>query len=61
MPPLKPLRFVASSKKDLKAFPADVQDEIGRALLDVQFGDRPRSAKTLKGFGGAGVLELIED
>jgi phage-related protein len=44
VPPLKPLRFVGSSLKDLKRFPADVQDEVDRALLDVQFGETPRSA-----------------
>jgi phage-related protein len=60
-PPLKPVRWIGSSKKDLKRFPVLVQDEIGRALLDVQCGDTPRSAKPLKGFGGAGVMELIED
>jgi phage-related protein len=60
-PLLKPLRWIGSSKKDLKAFPPEVQDQFGRALLDVQFGDTPRSAKPLTGFGGAGVLELIED
>ncbi len=57
-PHLKPLRFIGSSRKDLKSFPADVQDEIGRSLLDVQFGETPPSAKSLRGFGGAGVLEV---
>lgn len=60
-PPLKPIAWMGSSKKDLGTFPAEVQDEMGRALLDVQFGDTPRSAKPLKGFRGAGVLEVIED
>ena len=31
------------------------------ALFAVQEGDTPPSAKPLKGFSGAGVLELIED
>jgi phage-related protein len=44
VPPLEPLRFVGSSLKDLKRFPADVQDEVGRALLDVQFGETLRAA-----------------
>jgi phage-related protein len=30
-------------------------------LYAVQTGETPPSAKALKGFGGAGVLELIED
>jgi phage-related protein len=58
---MKPLFWVASSKKDWGKFPADVQDVMGRALLDAQFGDTPREAKPLKGFGGAGVLELVDD
>ena len=37
------------------SIPADV------ALFAVQLGETPPDAKPLKGFGGAGVLELIED
>jgi phage-related protein len=55
----KPLFWVASSLKDLRAFPADAQDVIGRALLDAQFGDRHPDAKPLQGFGGAGVVEVV--
>lgn len=58
---MKPIEWMASSKKDLKAFPAAVQDVVGRSLLDAQFGDTPANAKPLKGFGGAGVLEIVED
>lgn len=58
---MKPLYWVASSHKDLRAFPEAVQDVIGRSLLDVQFGDKPDDAKPLRGFGCAGVLEIIED
>ena len=29
--------------------------------MRVQYGDTPPSAKPLRGFGGAGVLEVIED
>jgi phage-related protein len=56
----KPLFWVASSKKDFGAFPTDVHDVMGRALLDAQFGDMPRQAKPLKGFGGSGVVELVD-
>jgi phage-related protein len=58
---VKQVVWVGSSRKDLKEFPARVQDEVGRALLDVQFGGAPHSAKVLRGFGGAGVLEIVED
>jgi phage-related protein len=57
----KPLRWVASSRKDLKALPQRVRREFGVTLFSVQVGEHPTSAKTLKGFGGAGVLELVED
>jgi phage-related protein len=30
-------------------------------LLDAQYGETPATAKPLRGFGGAGVAELIED
>lgn len=38
-----------------------MKDAIGRALLDVQFGDTPHSAKALKGFKGADVMEIVDD
>jgi phage-related protein len=38
-----------------------VQDTFGTLLLDAQHGETPLSAKPLKGFGGAGVLEIVED
>ena len=60
-PPMKPLVWVGSSKKDLKEFPAEVQDTMGMALRDAQFGGKSLKAKPLKGFGGAGVLEIAED
>jgi phage-related protein len=45
----------------LKAFPDVVRGSIGHALHEAQCGDEPSSAKALKGFGGRGVLEIIED
>ena len=58
---IKPLRWVASSKKDLMAMPDDVQDTFGYALHLAQSGHKHPDAKPLKGFGGAGVLEVVED
>lgn len=58
---IKPLRWVASSKKDLMAMPDDVQDTFGYALHLAQSGQKHSDAKPLKGFGGAGVLEVVED
>ena len=58
---LKPLRWVASSKKDLMHMPEGVRDVFGYALNLAQSGQKHPDAKPLKGFGGAGVLEVVED
>ena len=57
----KPLLWLGSSKKDLLGLPLDVRKFFGHALHFAQHGDRHDAAKVLKGFGGAGVLELVED
>lgn len=57
----KPLAWIGSSKKDLMALPLEVRKFFGHALDFAQRGDRHDAAKVLKGFGGAGVLELVED
>ncbi len=41
--------------------PDDVQDVFGFALHLAQAGKKHDQAKPLKGFGGAGVLEVVED
>ena len=61
MPAPKPCMFVGASRRELKALPEDVQGEIGHALYEAQCGREPVAAKALKGFGGRGVLEIIED
>jgi phage-related protein len=45
----------------LKALPDDVRNEFGHALYEAQCGGKSVSAKALKGFGGRGVLEIVED
>jgi phage-related protein len=60
-PILKPLRWIASSKKDLMAMPDAVQQTFGFALYQAQIGLLHADAKPLKGFGSAGVLEIVED
>ena len=57
----KKLHFVGSSQEDIRGFPEEVKSDIGYALFIVQKGEKPASAKLLKGFGGAGVLEIIEN
>jgi phage-related protein len=56
-----PLEFIGSSKDDLSAFPVEVKKLIGFALRAAQKGQKHPCAKPLKGFGGAGVLEVISD
>jgi phage-related protein len=57
----KTLEWIGSSHKDLMALPADVRRFFGFALSLAQAGDKHDAAKVLKGFGGAGVLEVVED
>ena len=58
---LKPLKFIGSSKKGLSVFPDEVRQEIGHSLFVAQQGGRVPNVKTLRGFGGGGVVELVED
>jgi phage-related protein/predicted XRE-type DNA-binding protein len=60
-PMLKELVWVASSLKDLRAFPEEVRQVMGFALYQAQTGGRHIAAKPLRGFGGAGVLEVVGD
>jgi phage-related protein len=57
----KRLVWVGSSLTDLREFPRDVQRAIGYALSVAELGGKHPDAKPLKGFGGAGVLEVVED
>lgn len=43
------------------ALPDEVQDVFGYALHLAQEGKKHEQAKPLKGFGSAGVLEVVED
>ena len=58
---MKPLFWVGSSKKDLLEMPEDVVDVFGYALYLAQSGNKHQQTKPLKGFGSAGVLEIVED
>ena len=61
LPQLKPLYWVGSSKRDLSALPDPVMDLFGFALYLAQTGGKHEQAKPLRGFGSAGVLEVVED
>ena len=57
----KPLFWIGRSRDDLKECPDEVMREIGYALDFAQRGGKHPNAKPLKGFGGASVLEIVED
>ena len=57
----KPLEWIASAKKDLLALPVKVRKFFGHALDFAQRGDQHDAAKPLKGFDGAGVIEVVEN
>jgi phage-related protein len=59
MDELEPLRWIASSKDDLSAMPREVRRDMGYALYLAQQGGRDEDTKVLKGFGGAGVVEVV--
>ena len=56
---LKLVDWIGSSYKDFRALPDEVQDHMGYALHRAQTGAKHDDAKPLKGFGGAGVLEIV--
>lgn len=60
-PSPKPVRWVGSSRDDLRSFPEAVRNRVGGALWEAQLGRKAPYAKPLKGFGGAGVLEVVDD
>jgi phage-related protein len=57
----KPCEFIGSSRRELKAFPEAIREVMGYAIFLAQAGEKHSSAKPLAGFGGAGVLEVVED
>jgi len=55
----RPLIWRGTSKVDFMAFPPAVQRQMGYALFLAQMGERhPIMARTLKGFGGAAMIEV---
>lgn len=57
----KPLFWIGSSYEDLLDCPDEVRRTFGFALGLAQAGGKYVDAKPLRGFGGAGVLEVVED
>ena len=58
---LKPLIWIGTSRRELRAMPQVVQSEFGYALYLAQLGGVHRKSKPLKGFGGTRVMEIVSD
>ena len=58
---IRRLEWIGSTKKDLLALPEEVVDVFGYALYLAQTGSKHDQAKPLRGFGSAGVLEVVEN
>ncbi|MEL6579267.1 MAG: type II toxin-antitoxin system RelE/ParE family toxin [Cyanobacteria bacterium J06621_12] len=57
----KSVVWLGNSLDELRKFPSEVRDEMGYALYQAQIGEKHPNAKPLKGFKGAGVLEIVEN
>lgn len=60
-PGYKPLVWIGSSYRDFCELPEEMRSHLGYALYVAQMGGKHRDAKPLRGFGGAGVLEIVSD
>ena len=58
--PIKPVEWLGSKLSDLRELPAPVQDDFGYALYLAQTGDKHPHSKPLRGYHGAGVLEVVQ-
>lgn len=56
----KPIVWMGSSQRDLRAFPAEVRKEIGTALYWAETGRIHSAAKRMKG-GLRDVVEIVSD
>jgi phage-related protein len=57
----KPVYWIGNSLKELKKFPDDVKDVMGYAIHLAQIGQKHYKAKVLRGFQGAGIVEMLDD
>lgn len=60
-PVAKPVRWIASSRSDPRDFPEPVRLRVGGALWEAQKGGKAPWAKPLRGYSGAGVVEIVDD
>jgi phage-related protein len=57
---MKGVIWLRDSRKRICEFPDEVRDEVGFALYQAQLGRKHPSAKPMRGYKGAGVLEIVE-
>ncbi len=57
----EPVEWIGSARSDLRKFPPEVRRVMGQAIDDAQLGLESPAAKALRGFGGRGVLEIVDD
>jgi phage-related protein len=57
---IKPVFWIGSSRRELRAMPQEVRRNFGKALYAAQRGETDPAAKPLKGFSGARVMEIVE-
>jgi phage-related protein len=56
----RPIIWLGSSRRELRAMPRQVRRNFGQALYAAQQGSTDPAAKPLKGFGGARVMQIVE-
>jgi phage-related protein len=61
VPIIRAVVFVGPALDEVRAFPEAARKLVGFALYRAQEGKLHPNAKPLKGFGGAGVLEVVAD
>ncbi len=57
----KSVVWLGDSLKNVRGFPSEVRDVMGYGLYLAQKGGKHPDAKPLRGFGGSGVVEIVED
>jgi len=57
---MKDLKWIGTSRKDLKEFPDEIIDEMGHALHLAQMSERHKHATTFSGCGSANIVEIKE-
>jgi phage-related protein len=57
----RPVVWLGSPRREIRAFPRPVRREIGVALYAAQHGEIDPAAKPMKGFRGTSVVEIVSN